>query len=133
MVIDAGVWISSLVVGDLHHQVSRRWLAEQIRRGDPPVVPTLALSEVAGAIARCTGSTLLGRQAAEEMLRIPGLRLVALDGDLAREAADMAAEGRLRGADAVYAATARALNLPLFTWDQDQEERARPFVRVWRP
>ena len=76
---------------------------------------------------------LLGRQSVQEMLRIPGLRLVALDGDLAREAADLAAEARLHGADAVYAATARALNLPLFTWDQDQEERARPFVRVWRP
>ena len=96
-------------------------------------MPTLALSEVAGAIARRTGSTLLGRLAAQEMLRIPGLRLVALDGELAREAADMAAEARLRGADAVYAATARALNLPLFTWDQDQEKRARPFVRVRRP
>ena len=133
MVIDASVWVSSLVADDLHHPASRRWLAEQINEGETLAVPTLALSEVAGAIARRTGSTLLGRQAAQEMLRIPGLRLVALDGDLAREAAELAAEARLRGADAVYAATARALNLPLFTWDQDQEERARPFVRVWRP
>jgi predicted nucleic acid-binding protein len=33
----------------------------------------------------------------------------------------------------VYAAAARALNLPLFTWDQDLAERATRFIQVSHP
>jgi predicted nucleic acid-binding protein len=133
MIVDASVWVSSLIVEDRHHQESKRWLVRQIERGETPFVPTLALPEVAGAIARRTGSAELGREAARRMRRTPGLRLVALDGDLAAEAADLAADARLRGADAVYVAAARALNLPLFTWDQDLAERAGRFVQVVHP
>ncbi len=133
MVVDASVWVSSLVAGDEHHHASRRWLAERVAAGEPLVVPTLALPEVAGAIARRTGSTQLGQGAAQEMLRTPGLRLVALDAELSAAAADLAAEAQVRGADAVYAATARSLGIPLFTWDLDLEERAARFVRVLHP
>lgn len=47
MVIDASVWVSSLVAEDLHHQANRRWLTEQINRGEHQIVPTLALSSEA--------------------------------------------------------------------------------------
>jgi predicted nucleic acid-binding protein len=133
MIVDASVWVSSLVAQDPHHQESRGWLVRLVQQGETLVVPALALPEVAGAVARRTGSAELGREAARRMLRTPGLRLVALDGNLGEEAADLAADARLRGADAVYAAAARALNLPLFTWDQDLAERATRFIQVSHP
>src|SRR5512141_730640 len=107
MVMNASVWVSSLVGQDLHHDASRRWLGEQIAAGEALVIPSIALPEVAGAVSRRTGSADLGHEAVGEMARTPGLRIVSLDPDLAAESARAAADLGLRGADAVYVTTAR--------------------------
>lgn len=133
MVIDASVWVSALVAQDAHHATSRRLLKRRSDRGQPVVVPTLALAEVAGAVSRRTGAIDLGQQSAEAILRVPGLRLVSLDTELGREAARIAAQEQLRGADAVYVATAHRFNLPLLTWDDELQAKARRLVRVVRP
>ena len=49
--------------------------------------------------------------------------LVDLDHQRARLTADVAADLRLRGADATYVAAAQELNLPLVSWDREQIER----------
>ncbi len=48
-------------------------------------------------------------------------------------AAKVAANLRLRGADAFYVAAASRLDIPLVTWDQEQMERARGLVNVITP
>jgi predicted nucleic acid-binding protein len=88
---------------------------------------------VAGAVARRTGEFRLAKRAVDTLLRLPALRLVAVDGPLARAAAELAARLRLRGADAVYVATAERLDLPLVTWDQDQAVRASRLIPVRAP
>ncbi len=129
-VVDASIWVSSLVNTDVHHEASTAWLGASLQAGDSLTIPTLALAEVAGAVSRRGGGIELGERAAIYLARIPGLRMVPLGRDLAEEAARLAAAFRVRGADAVYVAVARVLNLPLVTLDRELERRAGSVVRI---
>jgi predicted nucleic acid-binding protein len=67
------------------------------------------------------------------LLAVPGLRLVPIEAGLADSAASAAADYLLRGADAIYAAVAQALNLPLVTLDEELRRRTAGFVQVGAP
>jgi len=125
--------VSALVASELNHPASRRWLAERDRAGEILVAPTLLIPEVAAAIARRSGRSTLGKRAVAALLRLPNLRIVDLDAELAEEAGQIAANRRLRGADAVYVALARRLEIALVSWDQEQVERARGLVEIVEP
>jgi predicted nucleic acid-binding protein len=125
--------VSRLVSHDVHHEASRRWLTRHIAEGGLVVAPALLLPEVAGAVARRTGTPRLARRAVEAVLRLPGLRLVPVDDPLALTAARVAGRLRVRGADAIYIAAAAGLRLPLVTWDVEQRDRAAGFVEVLTP
>ena len=101
-------------------------------RGDSTqfISPTLLLVEVAGAIARRTNNPALGKRALGQLESLPGLRLVEMDQELVHEAALLAARLGLRGADAVYVATAQHLGLPLVTLDVHQRDRAQGQVTI---
>lgn len=124
VVVDASVWVSRLVPEDEFHERVKAWLANQRERGMEFVSPSLLLAEVGGAISRRTGSPELAGKAIRQLENLPGLRLVEMDHTLSREAADLAAELGLRGADAIYVAVAARLSLPLVTLDADQRSRA---------
>jgi predicted nucleic acid-binding protein len=133
-VVDASVWVSQFVPADAHHHAARRWLDAALAAGGwTPVVPAIALPEVAGAVARRTGRPGLGEQVLATLLAVPGLRVVALDVILGTEAARTAARLGLRAADAVYVTVARTLAAPLVTLDDEQAARAAGFVQVVRP
>jgi predicted nucleic acid-binding protein len=132
-VVDASVWVSRLVPQDVQHAASRRWFEEQAAGGDLVISPTLLLAEVAGAVTRRTGHSELALQAVQMLLRLTELRLVPLDSRLGQLAAQLAAEDGLRGADAVYVATAQHLNVPLVTFDHEQRARGRRLVEVQSP
>lgn len=133
MVIDASVMVSRLVARDVNHDASRRWLDGHVAAGGLVVAPALLLPEIVGAIARRTGRRRLARRAIAAVLRLPELRLVAIDAELAEVAARLASDLQLRGADAVYVATAARLRLPLVTWDAEQRERGAARVAVVVP
>jgi predicted nucleic acid-binding protein len=132
-VVDASVWVSWFVPADAHHDPSRRWMSAQVAQGEPIVAPLLVLAEVAGAVARRTGLSALGAHAVSLVRHLPNARLVAVDEELAQLGALVAAQLRLRGADALYVALARRLGIPLVTWDQEQRERGRPLIAVLNP
>jgi len=132
-VVDASVWVSSLVDKDVHYAASRQWLSRHLADDEGVVIPSICLADVAGAISRCTGRSPLGRQAAAEMLLAPGVRLVAIDAALGQRAADVAASCQLREADAVYVAVAQALALTLVTWDDEVQSRACTLIAVEHP
>lgn len=132
MVVDASVWIGAFLPIDAHHAVSRPWLGQQTRAGVDLVAPTLALPEIGGGIARRTGSTAHGERATDRMRRMPRVRLVPADADLAIDAARTAARLRLRGADAVYVELAHRFGLPLVTFDAEVDLRASGYIRVVR-
>ena len=132
-VIDASVWVASFVESDVHHRASIDWLTGQLDIGATVVSPVLTLPEIAGAVVRRTSQESLGMRATEMMLRLPNLRLVPVDLRLSRLAADIAARLRVRGADSVYVGLAKALGIPLVTWDREHMERARPEIDVTAP
>jgi predicted nucleic acid-binding protein len=128
VVTDASLWVSRLVPQDAFHLWVSKWMAARRAEGSQMLAPALLLAEVAGAIRRRTGDSALARKAVELLKDLPGLRLVAMDEALLEEAAGLAAELGLRGADATYVAVASRLGLPLATLDSDQRERAEKQV-----
>jgi predicted nucleic acid-binding protein len=133
IVPDASVWISRFLRHDPFHAASARWLRAWIGAGGTVVAPTLIVPEVAGAVIRRTGRLRLARQAVAELLHNPTVRLVDLDARLAEDAAVLAADRGIRGADAVYVALARREGVPLVTWDQEQLARAQAVVATHTP
>lgn len=126
--------MSWLVPGDVHHAASRRWLRQSFADAAfAPIVPTLVFPEVAGAVARRSGLSAGGERAQQILLRLPRLQTVALDPSLAEEAGRLAARLGLRGADAVYVATAHRLGLGLVTWDDELRTRSGGLIPARRP
>lgn len=130
VVTDASLWVSRLTPQDAFHPWVSEWMAARRAEGSQMLAPALLLAEVAGAIRRRTGDSALARKAVELLKDLPGLRLVAMDEALLEEAAGLAAELGLRGADATYVAVASRLGLPLATLDSDQRERAGSVVSI---
>ena len=132
-VVDASVWVSRFILEDVHHQPSRRWLDRQVAHDETIVAPALALAEVAGAISRRTGHSSLGTGATASLQRLPSMRLIPVDVELAQLGAELAAGLRLRGADALYVALAHRLGVPLVTWDREQRERGQETIVARTP
>ncbi len=124
VVVDASVWVSRLVPQDIFHQPIRDWIAARRAENTLLVSPALLLVEVAGAIARRTADAALAQRALETLPRLPELRLIEMERSLVEAAGALAAQLGLRGADALYVATADYLKLPLCTLDEDQRRRA---------
>jgi len=59
--------------------------------------------------------------------------MIPLDGTLAQQAADVAAQYRLRGSDAVYAAVALRFGSTLVTLDREQRERVADVLNARYP
>jgi predicted nucleic acid-binding protein len=130
IVLDASVWVSRLVLQDEFHAVVKSWMEQQREAGVQFISPTFLLAEVGGAISRRTGDPALGKQAIHQLENLPGLQMVEMDNELIHEAASLAAELGLRGADTLYVVVAHQLNLPLVTFDVDQRERSREKVTI---
>lgn len=128
VVVDASVFVSRLVRTDAHHPTTTRWFERHGDGSNLLVVPAVMPAEVAGAIARRTKDGTLARRAVDRLLRLPFLRVVAVDRTLGLQAANLAADLGLRGTDAMYVAVAERLGLPLVTWDREQRERAATIV-----
>ncbi|MCB0215073.1 MAG: type II toxin-antitoxin system VapC family toxin [Caldilineae bacterium] len=133
IVVDASVWVAWLTASDAHHAQSRAWLATWLDRSRTLTTPELAIVEVAGAIARRSGRPELGRRAAAAVMACPSLDVYRMEAHDVRLATTLAADRRLRGADAIYVALAQALDLPLVTWDAEQIENSRGLVEAHRP
>ena len=132
-VVDASVWVSALVATDVNHEASHQWLLQATSDGQLVIAPALLLPELAGAVARRTGVPTLGLRAVGLVQRLPASRIVPIDFGLAQLGVWMAAEARLRGADAIYVALANRLGIPLVTWDLEQRHRGAVSAVVLSP
>jgi len=129
--VDASVFLNAFNPAEAGQAESNRLLALLQEQAIPIIVPTLVLPEVAATIGRVHGDAYLARNFASTLSRVPNLMLIALDTPLARQAADLAAQHRLRGSDAVYAAVALRFGSALITLDREQHDRM-PSVIVSR-
>lgn len=130
IVVDASVWFSRLVPKDVFHQTVKIWMEKQRSEGVTFLSPALLLPEVAGAISRRTGEPRLARNAIDSLTRLPGLRLIEMNQPFVQEAARLAADLGLRGADSLYVAVASRLKLTLATLDEDQKIKAASVIAV---
>jgi predicted nucleic acid-binding protein len=129
VVVDASTWVASYIPEEARHAAAETWLVQN--RDRDLTIPSLALAEVAGALARRSGQALALR-ALEDIRRWPGIGIVPVDEQLALEAARLASAHRLRGADAVYVAVAAHLGMSLVTLDAELAGRAGAAISVLR-
>jgi predicted nucleic acid-binding protein len=133
MVIDASVWVAALLPKDLHHREASTFLKLLVSGGTSTSAPALAIPELAGAIARHTDDPGISAKAVRFLRQQGWVHVAALDDTLAALAASVAAQQRLRGADAVYLALAIQEAAPLVTLDAEMLKRAPTGVRVFTP
>ena len=129
IVVDASIWVARLVSEDVFYQPVKEWMSARLEQEDQFLAPSLLLAEIGGAISRRTTSSLAVK-AVEQVQSLPGLQLIEMERSLIREAAQLAAELGLRGADSIYVAVAARLDLPFITLDADQRGRAAKHVKV---
>jgi predicted nucleic acid-binding protein len=121
--VDASVFLNAFNPYEAGYAESQRLLAQLQSQALPIIVPTLLLAEAAAAIARGRDDADLARAFAAALHRLPHLVWVPVDGTLAQQAADLAAQHRLRGSDAVYVAVALRFGSTLITLDREQRQR----------
>jgi predicted nucleic acid-binding protein len=121
--VDASVFLNAFNPHEEGHAESLRMLAAISESGDPVIVPTLLVVEIAAALARATDDPVGATRYARATAALPHVMLVALTPMLALQAADLAAAHRLRGADAVYLAVARRYGTTLVSRDEEQRSR----------
>lgn len=131
--LDASVWLAALLTAERDHAECALLITSLIERGVVLHQPAIFVIEVCATIARRTRNCDLATEAGRETLEVPGLVLHALDHELAAEAAEIAATCALRGADAVYVATARRMVATLVTLDREILERAKTIAEVRTP
>ncbi len=131
--VDASAWVSRILASDGNHAAARAWLDKHIADGGSLVAPELLVVEVAAAIGRQTGRVAMARQFAHRLYDLPVMSLVPTDTALLKQSADMAASLRLRAGDAVYAAVAAQLGVPLVTFDKELLVRTKGVITAIRP
>ena len=133
IVADASFWVAAFLTQDAHHDQSARLLRRMVTHEIPVSSPTLALVEVAGALARRTGSQPLAESAIRYLKGQSWLTLLSLSIAFSESAAGVAITCSLRGADAVYVALARQESACLLTLDDEMLKRSAPAVLAMTP
>jgi len=131
--IDASVFVSAFTPSEPAHQASKAFMKGIREQAVPIIVPVLVLPEISAALARGQNKPELGKAFVQELKRFPNTTFVDVDEILADLAVDVAAQYRLRGSDAVYAAVALRFGAELVTLDKEQLERLPKVVSVHAP
>ena len=133
LTIDASVLVAAGSPDDVASDESLRFLRMALEAGLAIHQPTLSLVEVAASIARRSGDSVLAREAGLRLLQMPRLVMHPLDLEAAAESAAIAGRAALRGADAIYAATALRNGTTLVTLDQELLTRAAGIIDCVTP
>lgn len=124
LTLDANIWIAAYDPHDRFHAQSVSFLALVAHRRLRLHGPAFVVVEAACALARRAQSTTAGDAALERLRAHPLLVLHPINDHLLNTAARIGARQLLRGADALYAATAVAVSAPLVSWDTELIRRA---------
>ena len=131
--IDASVLVAADAADEVGHPTARAFLHEVVASGEAVHQPTLSVVEVTAAVARRTGRAAHARAVGFALLGLPGVRFHDLDAQSAAVAAALASDLSLRGADAVYVATAILARTTLVTFDVELANRAGAAIQVLTP
>ncbi|NOZ51138.1 MAG: type II toxin-antitoxin system VapC family toxin [Chloroflexi bacterium] len=132
-VLDASVLVARVRCSELAYEDVRVLMAALAATAAELSIPTIALAEVAAAISRGGAGPAQALTAVNELQKLPGLRVVAVDFALGVHSSEIAARQRIRGCDAVYVALAHSIGAILITLDQQQWQRSPASVTVLTP
>ena len=99
----------------------------------PVIVPNLVFIEIAGAISRRHNDPDGAQRFANSVRDLPNLIVIELEDELAQAALMLAAQRRLRGADAIYAAVAIQQTCFLISLDNEHLTRLVGVVETRTP
>ena len=131
--IDASVFVNAFNPHEDGHAASLQLLVAIQERGDPVMMPTLVIPEITAAVARVSDDSVGALEYAKATAALPHVTLVTLTAATARQAAELAATYRLRGADAVYLAVAHRYGTTLVSRDEEQRTRGSAVVTCRTP
>jgi len=111
-----------------------RELLRLVREADLPLIePTILPVENCGGAGALGRDSRRGRRVRRKRHGVPYLALQTLDERMARRTIAVAAQCRLRGADALYVAAAAQYGARLVTRDAEQLERAPAHLGACKP
>jgi len=131
--IDASVFVSAFTPTEPAHQVSKAFMLGVREQSIPIIVPVLVLPEISAALSRGQGKPELGKAFVQELRNFPNTTFIDVDDNIAILAVEIAANNRLRGSDAVYAAVALRFGTELITLDREQLDRLPKVLPVRAP
>jgi predicted nucleic acid-binding protein len=131
--IDASVWVSAFVAGDVHHAESDLVLETCLASRARVIVPEIVLLEVAAGVARVLQHDGQGQIAAKKVEQFPGLKLLPLQRAMLHKSIMLATRHFLRAADALYLSTARETKATLVTLDDEMLQRGGGAATVLTP
>jgi predicted nucleic acid-binding protein len=132
-VIDASVYVALINARESSHASSWTWFEEAQSIQEPISAPVILLAEVAAAVSRGVGDPALAHRVVGQLRRSKVIELVPVTAAMAARAANIAADYRIRGCDAVYIALAEQLDDHLVTLDQQQLQRGTAVVATCKP
>ncbi len=133
LVVDASVVVSQASSHESRHKESTDWLDLYLSADGLLIEPALILVEVASAISRQTGQTMLAQHIVQTLNQSATFSIVPLDAALLDEAVRMASNLGLRAGDAIYVALAHQLGIPLVSWDKEQLQRSSGLIETYTP
>ena len=132
IVLDASVWLASQFPDEAQHETSLAWRVAHLAAGESIAVPNLFLVEIGGAIVRRSRDAEQARRNVER-IQVDALFTIVATDPMIDLIVDTAITASLRGADAVYVAPARRLEVPLVTWDREIGRKAGHLIAVQEP
>ena len=131
--IDASVFVSAFTPTEPAYQVSKTFMLNVREQSVPIIVPVLVLPEISAALSRGQGKPELGLAFVRELRNFPNTTFIDVDDGIATLAVEVAAQNRLRGSDAIYAAVSLRFGTELITLDKEQLERLPKVLPVRVP
>jgi predicted nucleic acid-binding protein len=124
LVVDANVWVAAADLSDPFSKVSRSFFASAALKANTIYLPSIAEIEVACALARRKKEPEFGASWARKAMTWVHVVIIAVDSKLIDEAVRFGTRSFIRGADALYAATAVLYSADLISWDNELVQRA---------
>jgi predicted nucleic acid-binding protein len=128
--VDASVFVNALSPDEDGSDKSTEFVSRLKQEDVVLIQPTLFITEVVASIARKQDSAGIALEILHDLKKFPKLTLVDLDDDFADFASEVAANNRLRGSDAIYAAVALRFGTELITLDREQLDRLPKVLSV---
>lgn len=122
--VDASIWIAAADPIDVFHRESQAFLTATAAQGLRLFIPTFAVVEIACALSRKRRDSSAGQRLIDGLQLISLVAQVPTDAALLSTALRRGSDMLLRGADALYAATAELTGSTLVSWDQELIQRA---------